>query len=70
MPTTITIHKYGSRARDELATCAQALLLFYGVIAVVVSLLLVLEERCGMFEGLSAAQTLLKATGVAQIADE
>jgi len=68
MPTSITIYKYGSKARDELAAGAQALVRFYGVMAVVLSLLCVLEAHYGMFEGLSAAQTLLKATGVDQIA--
>lgn len=52
MPTSITVH----------ANCIQALLSFYEVIAVVVSAFLVSETHLGLFDGLSVAQAVLKAT--------
>lgn len=70
MPTLITVYKFGSTARDELKSCTQALLYFYGVIVVVLLLLLVLETHFGMFNGLSVTQALLKAAGMDLIPDD
>ena len=64
MPTSIIVYRFGSEARDELASCALALLNFYGGFAVALCLLLVIESHFGMFDGLSVAQTLLMVTGM------
>jgi|PersoiStandDraft_1058852.scaffolds.fasta_scaffold13966_1 hypothetical protein len=70
MSTLIAVYKFGSKATDELKSCTQALLAFYGVIALVLMFLLVLEAHFGMFDGLSAAQALLKATGMDLMPEE
>jgi hypothetical protein len=65
MPTSIPVYKFGSKARDELASCTRALLDFYGLVGEIVLLLLVFETYFVMFDGLSAAQALLAVTGMA-----
>jgi hypothetical protein len=62
MPTSIATYTFGSKANDGHANCIQALSNFYEVTAVIVLALLVFETRLGLFDGLSIAQALLKAT--------
>jgi hypothetical protein len=59
----------GSRAAerpdDGLASFGRALLKLYGMLAVGVVLLVAAEARAGMFEGLTAWEAILAATGTA-----
>jgi hypothetical protein len=70
MPIPIAVYKFGSKAMDELASGAQALLNFYSVIAVVLLLVLLLEAHFGMFDDLSISQAWLRATGTEVIPDQ
>jgi hypothetical protein len=64
MSLSFAVYKLRSKAGEELASCTKALFNFYGVIAAGLLVVFVLEMQFGMFEGLSTAQALLKATGM------
>ena len=65
MPTSFPVYKFRSKTKDQLASNFQALLDFYGAIAVILLMLLMLEIYFGAFNGLSGPQAILKVTGIA-----
>jgi hypothetical protein len=50
---------------DGLASFCRALLKLYGMVAIGLVLLVALETRAGMFEGLTTWEAILTATGTA-----
>jgi len=56
----------GAQASDDgLASFCRALLKLYGILAIGLVLLMAVEARAGMFEGLTAWEAILAATGTA-----
>ena len=65
MPTTLPMRKTIDPQVDHHADFARAISLFYALLAVPITTLVLLEFRIGMFTGLTLFESVLRATGAA-----
>jgi hypothetical protein len=63
MPTTLPL-RVVSNSDDGLASFCRVLLRFYGAIALMLLSFTAIEMQLGMYPGLTAAESLLKASGM------
>jgi hypothetical protein len=64
MPTNLPVRSRVKTGSNDWAQYGQVLLRFYGSAGLVLLLLIVVEARLGMFDGLTVMESIIKATGV------
>jgi hypothetical protein len=64
MPTNLPMRSSVQTQSADWAKCGQALLTFYVSAALALLLLVAVEARLGMFDGLNVMESIVKATGI------
>jgi hypothetical protein len=69
MPVDLPARSHVQAPSDDSAKTGQALLMFYGCVALAALLLIALEVRFGTFDGLTVPESIVKATGTQLLID-
>ena len=64
MPTDLPVRSHAQTQVDDWSKCGQSLLRFYGSAALAVLLLISIERRLGIFDGLTVTESICKAAEV------
>ncbi len=63
MPTTLPVRTALPTSSVDLIDFARAMIFFYSVIAIPITIIIGIEYNLGMFHGLTLAEAFLKAAG-------
>jgi hypothetical protein len=69
MPTDLPVRSRVQTRSDGWAKYGQALLIFYGSAGLALLLLIAVEQRSGMFDGLTVRESIVKAVGGQSVDD-
>jgi hypothetical protein len=69
MPIDLPARSRVQTRSDDWTKSGQALLIFYGSAGLAVLLLVALEVRSGMFDGLTVSESMFQATGTQYLID-
>ena len=64
MPTDLPVRSHVQTQSDDGSKCSPSLIRFYGSAALAVLLLISIEKRLGMFDGLTVTESICKVAGV------
>jgi hypothetical protein len=69
MPTDLPVRSDVQKRSGDQAKSGQPLLMFYGIAVLAVLLLVSIETRFGMFDGLNVSESALQAIGDSDVID-